>query len=259
MPRTILLLAALPEEADAFCPGQGMVLQAEPMPVRLIEQTGLQVKIVTCGLGKVNAALAVGRYATADTTLVAMTGTCGRLTTGDCPRTGTVPDEAGPESPQGTVPMRGQSPSPADTFWIAKAIQHDYGARQASGFVHYRAGDWPMGEARDNAFIAMPDPGLGLPHAAIASGDVFLECPETADALAERLGTHLVDMEVAAIAQAAEALGLPWCAIKAVTDEADGESAGDFSTNLRAAARKAAEAMERVLLMPTLLFESRSA
>ena len=218
MPRTILLLAALPEEADAFCPGQGMVLQAEPMPVRQVDFEDVQITIVTCGLGKVNAALAVGRYATADTALIAMTGTCGKIgtITGDC-------------------------------FWIAKAIQHDYGARQASGFVHYRAGDWPMGAARDHAFIAMPDPGLGLPHAAIASGDVFLECPETAEALAARLGTQLVDMEVAAIAQAAEALGLPWCAIKAVTDEADGESAGDFSTNLRAAARKAADAMERVL------------
>ena len=214
----ILLLAALPEEADAFLPGQGLSLDDHILSARQVEAGDSRITIVTCGLGKVNAALAVGRYATADAALVAMTGTCGKIgtITGDC-------------------------------FWIAKAIQHDYGARQASGFVHYRAGDWPMGEARDHAFIAMPDPGLGLPHAAIASGDVFLECPETAEALAERLGTHLVDMEVAAIAQAAEALGLPWCAIKAVTDEADGESAGDFSTNLRAAARKAAEAMERVL------------
>lgn len=218
MPKTILLLAALPEEADAFLPGQGRFVEGEPLPVRLIEQRDTHIKIVTCGLGKVNAALAVGRYATPDTALVAMTGTCGRIgpITGNC-------------------------------FWIAKAIQHDYGARQASGFVHYRAGDWPMGEARDHGFVAMPDPGLGLPHASIASGDVFLECPDTAEALAQRLGTHLVDMEVAAVAQAAEALGLRWAAIKAVTDGADGESAGDFSANLRRAARKAAEAMERLI------------
>ena len=106
------------------------------------------------------------------------------------------------------------------------------------GEIHYRAGDWPMGEARDHGFSAIPDPGLGLPHMSIASGDVFLECPATAEALAERLGTHLVDMEVAAVAQAAEALGLPWAAIKAVTDGADGESAGDFSVNLRKAERR---------------------
>jgi adenosylhomocysteine nucleosidase len=220
----ILILAALPEEADAFCPGQGTVLDSERMPFREVALSYATVKVVTCGLGKVNAALAVGRYANAKTSLVAMTGTCGRI--GDIE---------------------------GDTFWIARAIQHDYGARQADGHVHYRAGDWPMGEAREQAFVAMPDPGLGLPHAAIASGDVFLECPETAQGLAGKLGTQLVDMEVAAVAQAAEALGLRWAAIKAITDGADGESAGDFSVNLRRAARKAAEATERlcsVLVQP---------
>lgn len=219
--RQILLLAALPEEANAFCVGEGVVLESALMPVRQVDLAGARVTVVTCGLGKVNAALAVGRYATAETVLIAMTGTCGKIgaIAGDC-------------------------------FWIAKAIQHDYGARQAGGFITYRAGDWPMGEARDHAFIAMPDPGLGLPHAAIASGDVFLECPETAEELADRLGTHLVDMEVAAVAQAAEALGLPWCAVKAMTDGADGESADNFSVNLRRAARKAAVAMERLASAP---------
>lgn len=221
MPKTVLLLAALPEEADAFRPGAGYIIATEPHPVRLIEEGDRQVKVVTCGLGKVNAALAVGRYADADTMLVAMTGTCVRIgqIEGDC-------------------------------FWIARAIQHDYGAQQASGFVPYRAGDWPMGEARDLSYAPVADPGLGLPHATIASGDVFLECPETAEALAARLGAHLIDMEVAAVAQAAEALGLPWSAIKAVTDGADGESAGDFSANLLRAARRAGEAMERLVVSP---------
>jgi adenosylhomocysteine nucleosidase len=216
MPKSILLLAALAQEADAFCPGEGKIAAGEPMVVRDVEQAGAKIRIVTCGLGKVNAAMAVGRYASADTALVAMTGTCGKIgkVEGDC-------------------------------FWIAQAIQHDYGARQPGGFIPYRAGDWPMGEGRDHAFAAMPDPGLGLTHTVIASGDVFLECPETAEALADQLGAHLVDMEVAAVAQAAEALGMPWCAIKAVTDGADGESAGDFNANLTRAARKAAEVMER--------------
>lgn len=216
--KSILLLAALAEEADAFLEGQGRIVEGEPLPVRIAETDVAQIRIVTCGLGKVNAALAVGRYADASTFLVVMTGTCGRIGAieGDC-------------------------------FWIARAIQHDYGARQAGGFVHYRAGDWPMGESRDHAFTAIWDPGLGLPHATIASGDVFLECADTAETLAQRLDVQLVDMEVAAVAQAAEALGLPWAAIKAVTDGADGESAGDFNANLKRAARKAAEAMERLI------------
>jgi adenosylhomocysteine nucleosidase len=166
----------------------------------------------------VNAALAVGRYVDDHTVPIAMTGTCGRI-----------------------------APIDGDCFWISRAVQHDYGAQQSGGFVHYGAGDWPMGEARDQAFAAMPDPGSGLPHARMASGDVFLECPDRAAVLARMLNVGLVDMEVAAVAQAAEALGLPWCAIKAVTDGADGESADDFSANLLRAAQRAARAMAGVV------------
>lgn len=217
----IVLLAALAEEADAFLPGKGSVEGDLPHPVRNIVSDDVVIDVITCGLGKVNAALAVGCYARPQTKLVAMTGTCGRI---------------------GEIE--------GDTFWIARAIQHDYGARSSEGFTHYRAGDWPMGDPRDPAYTAMSDPGSGLPHATILSGDLFLECPDTAAALAERLNAQLVDMEVAAVAQAAEALGLPWCAIKAVTDDADGGSAGDFSVNLRKAARKAGEAMAKVMQFP---------
>jgi len=216
--RHVLLVAALPEEADAFRPGEGRVVATKPHPLRIIDDGGTRIRIVTCGLGKVNAALAVGLHVEAQTTLVAMIGTCGRI-----------------------------APVAGDCFWISRAVQHDYGARQSSGLVHYRAGDWPMGDARDQAFAAMADPGLGLPHAGIASGDVFLECPDTASALARNLDVQLVDMEVAAVAQAAEALGLRWAAIKAVTDGADGESAGDFHANLLRAAKKAAEAAEHLV------------
>jgi adenosylhomocysteine nucleosidase len=218
MPKNILVIAALAEEADAFHPGQGVIVLPAPHPMRVIEQPDRQIKIVTCGLGKVNAALAVGRYADAGTVLVAMIGTCGRI-----------------------------APQAGDTYWISCAIQHDYGARLPDGFVHYRAGDWPIGAAREPALMAMPDTGSNLPHAAIISGDVFLACPDSAAALARRLNAQLVDMEVAAIAQAAEVMGLPWCAIKAVTDDADSDSAGDFQANLMRAAQKAAVAMERVI------------
>ena len=58
--------------------------------------------------------------------------------------------------------------------------------------------------------------------------------------MATQLDAALVDMETAAVAQVAERFGLPWAAIKATTDEANGESAGDFSANLARAARRAA-------------------
>jgi len=42
-------------------------------------------------------------------------------------------------------------------------------------------------------------------------------------------------------------LGLLWCAIKAATDEANADSAGDFHAKLAATARRAAEAAERAI------------
>jgi adenosylhomocysteine nucleosidase len=48
------------------------------------------------------------------------------------------------------------------------------------------------------------------------------------------------------MAQLAAKLGLPWAAIKSVTDDADGESAGDFRENLLNASARAAQAMERL-------------
>lgn len=214
MTAPLLIVAALPEEADAVFAGQGEAIAAAPFAAR---QLG-RVTIVTCGLGKVNAATAATTWSERiRPAALVMTGTCGRLT-----------EIAG------------------SAFWLAEAVQHDYGAAQAGGFVTYPAGDWPMGPPGDRPFAAMPDPGLGLPHARIASGDAFLECPERAAQLVA-LGCDLVDMEVAAMAQVAATLGLPWAAVKAPTDAADGDSAGDFHANLHAAATRAARAVEALV------------
>ncbi len=209
----LLILAALAVEADALFAGQGESVAAAPFPARRVGG----VTIVTCGLGKVNAATAAALWTErVQPAALLMSGTCGRLT-----------DIAG------------------DSFWLAQAVQHDYGAARPDGFSVYPAGDWPMGDAADRPFAAMPDPGLGLPHARIASGDAFVEDPELAARLIA-MGCGLVDMEVAAVAQVAAALGLPWAAVKATTDDANGASAGDFNANLRTAAARAAAAVERL-------------
>ena len=129
---------------------------------------------------------------------------------------------------------------------LAEAVQHDYGANEPGRFRRYRAGEWPIGEAGESHFAAMPDPGLGLPHARIASGDSFVACPDAAADL-KSLGATLVDMEVGAVAQVAARLGKPWAAIKAVTDEANGDSAGDFHANLVRAAHSAGREIERLI------------
>lgn len=212
----ILILAALPEEADALFAGTG-TSDLAPIPIRRLTAHGHALTIATSGLGKVNAALAAGLLGR-DAGMLLMTGTCGAL---------------------------GAAPG---AYWVAEAVQHDYGAAHPGAFRRYRAGDWPMGEAGAAHFTAMPDPGLGLPHARIASGDSFVACPDAAADL-KSLGATLVDMEVGAVAQAAARLRRRWAAIKAVTDDANDASGGDFQANLNRAARKAAGEVERLVSM----------
>src|SRR3546814_2702748 len=69
--------------------------------------------------------------------------------------------------------------------WSSDVCSSDlYGADQPGLFRRYRAGEWPIGDAGEAHFNAMADPGLGLPHARIASGDSFVACPDAAADLA---------------------------------------------------------------------------
>jgi adenosylhomocysteine nucleosidase len=213
----ILILAALPEEAAALysnLPGTNEEFLG--FDLRCVTVRDTDIAIVTTGIGKVNAALAAGLFGV-DADIILMSGTCGALD------------------------------AKAGAYWIAKAVQHDYGAAQASGFQRYRAGDWPMGEPEALTFRPIKDPKLGLPHANIASGDSFVADPVAAAEIRKALDVQLVDMEVAAVAQAAEKMGKPWAAIKAVTDDANGNSSGDFRANLAHAARQAAEKIEQLV------------
>lgn len=210
----ILILAALAEEGDALFADAGTKRDGAFAPRRLTVN-GHDLTIVVSGLGKVNAALAAGMIG-GDADLFVMSGTCGSL---------------------------GAAPG---AYWLAEAVQHDYGANEPGRFCRYRAGEWPIGEAGEAHFAAMPDPGLGLPHARIASGDSFVACPDAAADL-KSLGATLVDMEVGAVAQVAARLGKPWAAIKAVTDEANGASADDFHANLVRAAHSAGREIERLI------------
>ncbi|MBD3733456.1 MAG: 5'-methylthioadenosine/S-adenosylhomocysteine nucleosidase [Sphingopyxis sp.] len=210
----ILILAALAEEGDALFADAGTKRDGAFAPRRLTVN-GHDLTIVISGLGKVNAALAAGMIG-GDADLLVMSGTCGSL---------------------------GAAPG---AYWLAEAVQHDYGANEPGRFRRYRAGEWPIGKAGEAHFAAMPDPGLGLPHARIASGDSFVACPDAAADL-KSLGATLVDMEVGAVAQVAARLGKPWAAIKAVTDEANGASADDFHANLVRAAHSAGREIERLI------------
>lgn len=217
----IAIITGVEEEAEAFAPDQAARdATYGPLTARRLALGAHDVVVACCGVGKVNAATAATLLAVRhEAELLMIIGTAGKLS-----------DKAG------------------DCFRIDEAVQGDYGAQRPGGFAHFTAGSWPIGVARMEAFRAYPLPDIGLPRARIATGDAFVECPDHSRRLREGVQADLVDMETGALAQAAERLGVPWAAIKATTDDANGASAGDFSANLRRAARRAAVAAEESLL-----------
>jgi adenosylhomocysteine nucleosidase len=214
------IITGVEEEAAAFLPGSYLAIDTHgSLSFRRIAYAGKEVIITCCGVGKVNAAMATTMLASLyHVDLLMIIGTAGRLSAieGDC-------------------------------FAIHQAVQGDYGAQRHDGFVHYTAGSWPIGPAQVEAFLAHPLPDVRLPVANMVTGDSFVECPDHSLRLRDGLGGDLVDMETGAMAQVAVRLGLPWSAIKAPTDDANGESSGDFQSNLMRAARLAADAAEQAI------------
>jgi adenosylhomocysteine nucleosidase len=214
------IICGVEAEAEAFVSGRAHAIErVGEMSVARMALGGRDIAVVHSGIGKVNAAVAATvlalRY---KVDLLLVVGTAGKL-----------------------------SAIPGDCFMITEAVQGDYGAQRPGEFVHYTAGSWPIGPAEVGHFAAHPLPDVGIANARIVSGDAFVECPDHSAGLLDRLGGDLVDMETAAVAQAAGRLGLPWAAIKATTDDANGESVGDFNANLARAAGLAAGALERAI------------
>lgn len=218
--RRIGIVTGVQAELDAFLPGvvrEGVA--PPPLAVSRVAHGGRDLFLASAGIGKVAAASAAALLALGfGAEVLVVIGTAGSIGA-----TGTGP------------------------FLITEAVQADFGAIREERLTHYTAGSWPIGPASVEAFRAMAVADAGLATARIATSDLFVECGVHAGRVRDALGATLVDMETAAVAQAAALLGIPWLAIKATTDDANGDSAGDFATNLARAARSAALAAERLV------------
>jgi nucleoside phosphorylase len=215
--RRVGIVSGVEDELSAFLPGEAREVMTGPvLPVERVTLAGKEIFLLCAGIGKVaSASAATLLHAHFGVDLLAVIGTAGKIGAID-----------------------------GHLFNIVEAVQADYGAQRPGGLVPYTAGSWPIGEPQLQAFEAMALPRLELPTARIATSDLFIECGDHAARVRNLHGATLVDMETAAVAQAAQLLGIPWIAIKATTDSADVDSAGSFVANLQAAARASAAALE---------------
>ena len=161
-----------------------------------------------------------------------------------------------------------------DVVIADRLIQHDYGHLTNLGIRNFRPGVAPIGEARDRiAFDLSPEllmrigevvkdlrlpalpPDLGIvttraPRIAfgpIVSGDQFINSEQVRERLHRDYAALAVEMEGAAVAQAAELIGIPCIVIRSLSDLAGAESHLDFPKFLRAVAPAAAEVVARIV------------
>ncbi|MBU3078706.1 purine phosphorylase [Sphingomonas sp. XMGL2] len=217
--KRIGVVTGVAHELDALLPDCPRVALGGRPPVARVDWQDKQLFLACAGIGKVAAATAATALAARhDVELLLVIGTAGKIGAAD-----------------------------GDLFLLTEAVQADYGAQRPDGLAHYTAGTMPIGDATLRCFVGQAPEGLGLPAARIATSDLFVECGVHGARVSDRLDAALIDMETAAVAHAAELLGLPWAAIKATTDGADTDSAASFARNLERAARAAADAAARLI------------
>ena len=232
------IICAMREEVDGFLASATMPGIGESAPgigtsaTAKLRIGGCDAVIAHSGLGKVNAAmtaaLLIERFACR---ALVSAGTAGGLD--------------GVEPPQVVVGI--------------EIVQHDYGRSRGLGALElYRPGDPPLPQyLRENFALVLPEDERrafreltrDLPHVRFgrfASGDTFVNDAATQARLIG-LGAIAVDMESGAVAQVAEAQGLPWLVAKGISDAASGQSHEEFLAGLVAASRRSAEVVAALL------------
>ncbi|WP_395020812.1 5'-methylthioadenosine/adenosylhomocysteine nucleosidase [Dongia sp.] len=161
-----------------------------------------------------------------------------------------------------------------DLVVAQRLVQHDYGRLQADGVTPFRPGVPPFGPGRADFGYELPDDLVARIHAAldgfklpslpadlvgkdvrppmikigtIVSGDQFINDEGARARLQSVFGAHAVEMEGAAVAQVAEAFGVPAIVIRSLSDLAGADSHLDFGKFVAAVAPTAAKVVERLV------------
>lgn len=167
-----------------------------------------EVAVARCGVGKVNAALAVAALALAGVTHAVFTGVAGAL------------------DPHLRI---------GDIVVATDLVQHDVDVT-ALGHPAVQLIDEPFSWACDpvladrlaDAAGRVAGPGRRVMRGRIASGDQFIAGPGRAETIRSRFGALCAEMEGAAFAQACHELGLPFAVVRIMSDTADDQAPDDF-------------------------------
>lgn len=207
MDRRVLVLCAMKEEAAPFT----------------ALDTPLSWRVVTCGIGAVNAAVSATQHILEFAPdLVFSTGSAGGL--GLNVRIGDV--------------VVGSS----YRYHSADASAFGYERGQIPGMpTSYGAADGIVAAARQVAKTT-PQPGAGRMHVGgIVSGDSFITAANADEVRAAFDDALATDMESTAIAQTCHLLDVPFVSVRAISDLCDGSASTSFHLTLEEVALRAAQ------------------
>ena len=180
---------------------------------------GTPVVLAKCGIGKVNAALAASAMVQAGATSIVFTGVAGA-----------VASELGI----------------GDVVVGNKFSQHDADDTAFGNPIGIIPGEPPFWEPNPDLSAAVLDAlreleeprGHQVVAGPIVSGDQFIAQAEKVAWLRATFGASAVEMEGAALAQAASHLGVSFAVVRILSDSADGDAVADFPAFLNDAAHR---------------------
>jgi len=208
--RTWGVVCALPEELGALLSAAPVTGELQGVPLREARLAGERVRAAVAGVGKVRAAHAASALLAAGPLRgLFVVGVCGGLRA---------------------------SLTPGTLVHCTRAVQTDLAVRADREFE--------------------PDPALaGLWRGAVAGpAGWFLTADRPVLSLWRRLrlaraflGPCVADMETAAVAAVAARAGVPWAALRAVTDQATGTALASFKLHFASQAGRAADTLPALL------------
>ena len=246
---TVGLICAIPEELQHL---DAMLIEPRPQRFAGIDFTsgvldGRDVVVVGSGMGKVNASVV--------TTILADRFACDAVV---------FSGVAGGVDPDLQI---------GDLVIAEHVIQHDAGLIEGTTIQTYQAGHVPFANPTDelgqridpqllvrvrkqlDGFVLPPlsarAGGTGrkprITYGTILTGDQYVHSDVFRDRLRRDLAGHAVEMEGGAVAQVAEAFGIPWLLIRGLSDLAGRDSRFDFDEFVHEVAAMSAAVVRQVL------------